>query len=270
MPQYKPQQFAKKSLGQHFLKDVNAIQRIINLAEIKDGEQILEIGPGPGALTKLLREFNYGKLLLLEKDDELAAKHKKYALDNNLEHMEVLTMDALTFDWKNLQGEWKIISNLPYNVASPMMWDIVSQVPNFTRAVFMIQKEVAQRIRASEGNKTYGALSVWIQSFCKIEKGFIVGPLAFSPPPKVDSEVIVFTPLAKEKLPKDPQNLSRLIKICFQQRRKQIHGVLQKALPHNYNADIWETLGIDMHCRAETLSPQDFQRLCALLFPQKS
>jgi len=269
VPQKKETIFAKKSLGQHFLKNKSVIQRIINLGDIQEDEQVIEIGPGPGALTKLLRDMNYGKLWLLEKDDIFAQEHKDYATKHKLERMEVLHMDALTFDWKSLQGQWKIIGNLPYNIASPLMWDIVSQVPHLSKAIFMVQREVAERIRASEGNKTYGALSVWIQSYCKVEKGFVVEPHAFSPPPKVDSALIVLTPLPKENLPKDPQNLARLIKICFQQRRKQMHGVLQKALPHSYNASILETLGIDIHARAETLSPQTFQRLCALLFSQK-
>ena len=269
MPKHKPKIFAKKSLGQHFLIDKNVIQRIINMGDIQESEQVIEIGPGPGALTNLLRELKCAKLWLLEKDDAFAQKHQDYITQNKLNHMEVFHIDALTFDWKSLKGEWKIIGNLPYNVASPMMWDMVSQIPQLTKAVFMIQKEVAQRIRAPEGSKTYGALSVWMQSYCKIERGFDIGPKAFSPPPKVDSEVIILKPLLKEQFPKDPRNLSRLIKICFQQRRKQLHGVLQKALPHAYNTAILETLGVDLHCRAETLSPQQFQQLCALLFPQQ-
>ena len=269
MPKHKEKIFAKKSLGQHFLVDNNVIKRIVTIGDIQGSDQVIEIGPGPGALTNLLRNLECKKLWLLEKDDAFAEKHKDYVAQNKVDHMEVFHIDALTFDWKSLAGEWKIIGNLPYNVASPLMWDIVSQTPQLSKAVFMIQKEVAQRIRAPEGSKTYGALSVWIQSYCKVERGFDIGPQAFSPPPKVDSEVIIFKPLPKEQLPQDPHNLSRLIKICFQQRRKQLHGVLQKALPHAYNANILEQLGVDMHCRAETLSPQYFQRLCALLFPPK-
>lgn len=257
---------AKKSLGQHFLKNEKVIQRIINLADIHDNEQIMEIGPGPGALTHILRDMNYDKLWLLEKDDVFAQNHANYALENNRETCSVFHIDALTFDWKSLQGEWKILGNLPYNVASPLMWDIVSQVPQLSRAVFMIQREVAERIRAREGSKTYGALSAWIQSFCKVEKGFVVTPSAFTPPPKVDSEVIIFKPLPKEKLPKNPENLAKTIKICFQQRRKQLHGILQKALPNSYHIGIWEELGIQKEARAETLSPEQFQALAEKLF----
>lgn len=257
---------AKKSLGQHFLRDRNAIQRIIDFGRIGEDDQVMEIGPGPGALTNTLREMPCQKLWLLEKDDNFAQKHAEYAQNNKKEHMQIYHIDALTFPWKDLEGKWKILGNLPYNVASPMMWDIVAEVPQLEIAVFMIQKEVAERIRAGEGSKTYGALSVWMQSFCKVEKGFVVSPNAFSPPPKVDSEVIVLKPLPIEQRPQDPKNLARLIKICFQQRRKQLQGILQKALPQQYYPEVWDDLGLAGSSRAETLSPKQFQKLCALLF----
>lgn len=258
---------AKKSLGQHFLKNSNAIARIIQYARIEEHDQIMEIGPGPGALTNLLKTRTCAKLVLLEKDDAFAKLHQIHAEQHNLTHMQIINMDALKYTWQEMQGEWKILGNLPYNVASPMMWDIVSQVPQLKCAVFMIQKEVARRIRAHKDCKEYGGLSVWIQSFCNVEKGFVLGPQSFSPPPKVDSEVIILKPLKAENKPQDPENLSRLIKICFQQRRKQLHGILQKALPATYNTGIWDILGMDGSSRAENLSPKDFHKLCTLLFP---
>lgn len=257
---------AKKSLGQHFLKNESVINKIIELGEITENDQVMEIGPGPGALTSILREKPCQKLWLLEKDDTFAINHENYSKENQLKHIKVFHIDALTFNWKNLEGEWKIMGNLPYNVASPMMWDIVSKVPNLKKAVFMIQKEVAERIRAKEGTKTYGALSVWIQSFCKVEKGFVIRPSAFTPPPKVDSEIIVFKPLPKNELPTDPENLAKLIKICFQQRRKQLHGILQKALKEKYNETIWKEIGFPKETRAEMLSPKNFQQLCTLIY----
>lgn len=257
---------AKKSLGQHFLKNESVISKIIELGEIKENDQVMEIGPGPGALTGILRTMPCRKLWLFEKDDAFAQKHAEYAQEHGLEHIRVFHIDALTFPWKDLEGEWKIMGNLPYNVASPMMWDIVSQVPNMAKAVFMIQKEVAERIRAKEGSKTYGALSAWIQSFCRVEKGFVIRPSAFTPPPKVDSEIIVFRPLPKEELPQHPENLAKLLKAAFGQRRKQLHGVLQKAFPEQYSETVWNRLGIPKETRAEMLSPKDFQKLSLLLF----
>ncbi len=258
--------FAKKSLGQHFLKNESVINKIIELGQIQENDQVMEIGPGPGALTSILREKSCQKLWLLEKDDTFALNHKNYAQEHQLNHIKVFHIDALTFDWTNLKGEWKIMGNLPYNVASPLMWDIVYKVPHLKKAVFMIQKEVAERIKAKEGSKTYGALSVWIQSFCKVEKGFVIRPSAFTPPPKVDSEIIIFSPLPESEKPHNPENLAKLIKICFQQRRKQLHGILQKALKEQYNESIWQEIGFSKETRAEMLSPKDFQKLCQLIF----
>lgn len=257
--------FAKKSLGQHFLNNESIIKKIIELGEISPNDNVLEIGPGPGALTNILRELPCQKLWLLEKDDAFAEKHAQEAAENKRTHMQIFHIDALTFPWKTLQGEWKIIGNLPYNVASPLMWDIVSEVPQLTKAVFMIQREVAERIRAKEGSKTYGALSAWIQSFCKVEKGFVIRPSAFTPPPKVDSEIIIFKPLPKEELPNYPDDLAKLIKITFQQRRKQLHGILQKAYPNAYSESIWNEMQIPKETRAEMLSPKQFQKLASLL-----
>lgn len=257
---------AKKSLGQHFLKNESVIGKIIELGEISPADQVMEIGPGPGALTGILRTLPCQKLWLLEKDDVFAQNHAQYAQEHGLDHMRVFHMDALTFPWHELEGNWKIMGNLPYNVASPMMWDIVSKVPHLQKAVFMIQKEVAERIRAKEGSKTYGALSAWIQSFCKTEKGFVIRPSAFTPPPKVDSEIIVFRPLPKEQLPNDPENLAKVIKASFSQRRKQLHGILQKAFPDRYTENIWNELEIQKEVRAEMLSPVQFQKLTQLLF----
>ncbi|MGN1038003.1 MAG: ribosomal RNA small subunit methyltransferase A, partial [Mailhella sp.] len=129
---------AKKSLGQHFLRDENAIRRIVDLLRAEEGDQLMEIGPGPGALTSLLRTLPWQKLILLEKDEHYAREHAQRPMKG----LEVIAGDALRYPWESLAGPWKIAGNLPYNVASPLMWDIVSRTPHLSRAVFMIQKEV--------------------------------------------------------------------------------------------------------------------------------
>lgn len=262
---------AKKSLGQHFLKDASIIARIVELMRLNPGEQVLEIGPGPGALTTHLYAKALGSLMLVEKDDHWAAHHANVAQKllsapkaTQPAHMEVIHGDALAFSWASLAGTWKIVGNLPYNIASPLMWDIVSQAPEWNRAVFMIQKEVADRILAGPGSKTYGALTVWLRSYADISKGITVGPHAFSPPPKVDSAVIVLQPHGRR--PKQPQKLAQLIKICFQQRRKQLNGILQKALPEIYTPGILENMGIALAARPETLSELEFERLTNALW----
>lgn len=227
------------------------------------GDNLLEIGPGPGALTDRLRPLPWKRLVLLEKDDRFAAAHAACPLPG----LEVIHADALRYPWTGLAGTWKIVGNLPYNVASPLMWDIVSQVPRLERAVFMIQKEVADRILAAPGTRAYGCLTVWMRSFVRPARGFTLGPGAFSPPPRVDSSVIVLTPLPPGERPADPAALATLIKICFQQRRKQLRGILRKAFPERPASDILDSLKIPPDARPESLSEKEFQKLAGALLP---
>lgn len=253
---------ARKSLGQHFLRDERAVRRIVELLGVRDGDQVLEIGPGPGALTALLRPLPWSRLLLLEKDEYYAGQHAARPLPG----LEVIPGDALAFPWENLEGPWKVAGNLPYNIASPLMWELVRRTPRLERAVFMVQKEVAGRILAAPGSRDYGALSVWIQSFVSPRKGFVLGPAAFSPPPKVDSSVILFEPLPREKRPEQPEHLARLVKICFQQRRKQLQNILRHAEPERFSPEILDHLGIDRTVRPETLAVSLFHSLARSLY----
>ncbi len=246
--------FAKKSLGQHFLHDKNICNKIVELLDIKQEDAILEIGPGTGALTNILKQKPFSSFLILEKDDRFAQLHAEESIEN----VQVIHTDALKFDWTSLNNRIKIISNLPYNVASPLMWDIVSQTPLLERAVFMIQNEVADRCVAQVNTKHYGVLSIWLQAFCKIEKNFVVSPRAFNPPPKVDSAVITLIPLARELYPKNPLVFADLIKLLFQQRRKQLGGVLKKSRFAACAAAMLDAHGIDSAQRAETIGVETF------------
>ncbi len=253
---------AKKSLGQHFLRDKNICEKIVQLLRIEEGDKVIEIGPGPGALTVLLEKHALKHLVLIEKDTFWAKERQRLALANKSLHTQALLMDALHMPWAKITTEnpWKIISNLPYNVASPLMWDIFSQSTGLVRAVFMMQKEVGLRLVATPGNKEYGALSVWAQSFVRPQWGFVVGPKSFAPPPKVDSAVLAFTPLPMEEKTQHPQALAKLVKMCFQNRRKQLKSIFRQnnvlqLIP------ILESLHIDEQRRPETLSPQDFSAI---------
>ena len=252
---------AKKSLGQHFLKTPAISERIAALLHPSESDRIVEIGPGPGALTEQLRIFRPAQLLLIEKDDHWAAHHA--ALADGVPGHTVLHQDALAFDWTSLEGPWKITGNLPYNIASPLMWDIVSRTPALARAVFMIQKEVADRLRAAPGGRDYGALSVWVQSFVRVEWGFTVGPGHFAPPPKVDSAVVAFAPLARRG-DFDPDALALTLRVCFQQRRKQLQSLLRKQGLAAV-AEALPSLGIDPAARPETLITRQFHALSALV-----
>lgn len=241
-------QAPKKSLGQHFLINSSVCRRIVDLLEPGDSDNILEIGPGLGALTHYLLNAAHARLLLIEKDAYWAAEQAKNA--------KTLNMDALDFDWQGLQGPWKLVGNLPYNVASPLIWDIVSTCQAYERAVFMVQKEVAQRIVASPGSRQYGALSVWCQSFARVRLAFCVAPGSFRPPPKVDSGVVVFEPLPA--WPAHPSGLRSLLNLCFQQRRKQLGTILRKR--PDLAAGL-ARLGIEASLRPENLSPGQFMAL---------
>ncbi len=254
---------AKKSLGQHFLHNERALHRIVDFLNVRENDQVMEIGPGPGALTAVLRPLPWSRLLLIEKDEHYAEEHAAHPLPG----LEVISGDALKYPWETLKGPWKIAGNLPYNVASPLMWNVVQRVPNLERAVFMVQKEVADRLLATPGEKDYGTLTVWIQSFVKVKKGFTIGPTAFSPPPRVDSSVVIFSPLPLEQRPAHPERLSRLIDICFQQRRKQMQRILRRAEPNRFSPELLDALGIAQTQRPETLTVAQFQNLADALYP---
>lgn len=255
---------AKKSLGQHFLKEPRIARRIVDLLHIAPDDAVLEIGPGRGALTAHIMEAAPARLILIEKDAYWAAHHADACAAGAIGGVEVRTEDALQFPWESLSGPWKIISNLPYNVGSPLIWDIVSRTPELTRAVFMVQKEVGERLCARPGGRDYGALSVWVQSHARVEWGFEVGPGAFSPPPKVDSAVVVLTPFAPQARPEDPEALAALLRRCFGQRRKQLQSLLRKTGTPDAGAAL-ESLDIPPQARPETLSPELFQKLSLAL-----
>lgn len=235
----------KKSLGQHFLHDKKISGRIVDLLQIEETDTVIEIGPGAGALSQLIAQRGPKIFAALEKD-------ARWARERNNSGCQAILIDALRFDWKRLPAGCKLIGNLPYNVASPLIWDIVSRTPAPALAVFMAQKEVAQRISAPPGSRAYGAISVWAQSHARILLGFTVGPGAFMPPPKVDSAVFSLN-FSGVRPPENPRALAALLHLCFQNRRKQLGGIFRRArLPENLLE------GFDPALRPENLSVRDF------------
>lgn len=249
---------AKKSLGQNFLKDKNIAARIAAQLHITPDDWVVEIGPGPGALTRHIHAAAPARLFLLEKDHHWAREHRLHPLAGAPE-MQVVLTDALLFPWERLDTAhpWKVIGNLPYNVASPLMWDICSRAPGLVRASFMIQKEVGERIVAAPGSRQYGALSVWLQCFTKPEWCFVVPPHVFTPRPKVDSAVLAFTPRADRPDALQSKRLAHVLRLCFQQRRKQLQGILRPHVVCDASA-LLAGLDIDPAARPETLSPERF------------
>lgn len=257
-----PRHRAKKSLGQNFLIDQNICRKIVDAVRPGEDDFIIEIGPGQGALTGHLAGAGVRKLVAIEMDDSLAQRlNAEYPL------LEVVRMDATKYPWSELNetGPCKIIGNLPYNVGSKLIWDIVSTVTTLERAVFMVQHEVAQRLTAEPGNKTYGGLTAWVKNFCTTNYLFKVPPTVFRPKPKVDSAVVSFSPLPVEaRLRNDEkEGLARLIKQLFQQRRKQVRTILKKQWTPEVEQWFVDQ-GIEPTIRPEKLTPEQFASLSRL------
>ncbi len=251
---------AKRSLGQNFLVDENTSRRIVAAVDPGESDIVVEIGPGRGALTRFLAEAKPKRCIALEKDHALAE-----SLAQTQPQVEVIDGDALNYDWDSLAHEQlKIVGNLPYNVASRIIWEIVSRVECFDRAVFMVQHEVGLRLTAKFASKQYGAISVWVQSFCELEYLFKVPPTVFRPQPRIDSAVVRFMPRPRMERPEDAKALSRLLKICFQKRRKQLKNILKE----HWNPEIeswFENMGVSPTLRPEALSPIQFEALSKCL-----
>lgn len=257
---------AKRSLGQNFLVDRNVARRIVAaLGDPNDGP-VLEIGPGQGALTSILTETATRPVLALEKDRELARLVKE-----RHPHAGVVIGDGLSFAWEGLAGlpGIRLIGNLPYNVASPMLWEIVHRASGWSRAVFMVQYEVGRRIVAAPGNGEYGALSVWLQAFSVPRLLFKVPPQVFRPMPKIDSAVLHFVPRPHGDCPRHPETLSRILATCFQKRRKQLKSILKEWVDETL-AEEMETRCIPLTARPENLSVADFIWLGERIFGYSS
>ena len=251
----------KKSLGQNFLIDRNIARKIVQQLFLRPDDTVLEIGPGQGALTR----FIYGRVeefIALEKDWQLASDLKK-----KWPELRLINTDALLFSWAKLKSvkQLKVIGNLPYNVASPIMWDLFSQLTTFNLAVFMVQKEVGLRLVARPKSKAYGALSVWVQNFVRPEILFFVSPNVFYPRPRVDSVVLCFEPRKVLLSNVQTQKLARTVRLLFQLRRKQLGRILRTYW--NERIRFWfEEQGVSPKARPEELSPDQFRSLAQVIF----
>lgn len=250
----------KRCLGQNFLVDPNIGRKIVASLDAGPLDAVVEIGPGRGALTRILCR-SCGSVIGVEMDQDLAFQLRTCATN-----LRLIIADALTLDWSRLvRPGWKVIGNLPYNIASPLMWDMVAQVPSETRMVFLVQKEVAMRLTASEGSRSFGGLSVWVQSFTRARLAFKVGPNVFRPRPKVESAVVVLERRPTGQEPENPDRLSQLIKLCFQHRRKQLGTILKPVW--NSQVQVWlEAQGLGTRVRPEQMTVSQFNTLASLIF----
>ncbi len=255
---------AKKSLGQNFLKDPHYLGRIVDAARVGPDDQVLEIGPGLGHLTAVLAQ-RAGKVLAVEVDDRLIPHLQKEF--EGLKNVELVHADALEYDYRALDGDWKVVANLPYYISTPIIQKLIEHRKKFVSFTLMLQKEVAERIAAPPGGKEYGYLSVLVQFYTVPRIEFKVPPGAFTPRPEVDSIVIT---LAVREQPavqvRDERFFMRVVKAAFSQRRKTLRNALkQLEVPAERMAAVQEGTGIDLGRRAETLSVEEFGKLADFL-----
>lgn len=253
---------AKKSLGQNFLLDLNLTARIARAAGDLAGSDILEVGPGPGGLTRGLLAEGARRVLAIEKDDrclpalaEIAAAYPG--------RLEVLNADALALDIHGrLSPPIRVVANLPYNVGTELLvrWLTPPVWPPFWQSLtLMFQKEVAERIVARPGTKAYGRLAILAQWRCEAKIVLTLPPEAFTPPPKIHSAVVQLTALADPRYPADPAILSEVVAAGFNQRRKMLRASLRGIAP-GIEA-LLEAAGIAPTARAEEI---DLERFCTL------
>ena len=245
-----PHTFRKK-WGQNFLRDPNTITKIINFLQPCTSDNILEIGPGDGALTNQLSK-QIDHIHVVEIDPLLVTQLEK----NKYPNVTIHQGDILEWDLNQLKGEVKIIGNLPYYISSPILFKMLAW-QNWERMVLMFQKELAQRIVSKHGNKSYGRISVMCQVYCEVKIEFIVSKNVFQPKPEVDSAVLTFFPKEKE-LP-EFNNFSNLIKQAFSQRRKK----LKNNLPETYKLGKIEKWA---NSRPEEISPDEFIQIYNVIF----
>jgi 16S rRNA (adenine1518-N6/adenine1519-N6)-dimethyltransferase len=252
---------ARKRFGQHFLHDQGILRKIVLAIAPQSGDNVVEIGPGEGALTlPLLREL--GSLTAIELDRDLVPRLRKAA--EGVGELEIVNADVLNVDFATLaaKGPLRVVGNLPYNISSPILFHCIESIDAIRDMHFMLQKEVVDRMAAAPGSKVYGRLSVMLQLVCRVDPLLHVPPGAFRPPPKVDSAVVRLTPRPpEERRFADPALLARVVKAAFGQRRK----TLSNALGDLADAEKITLAGIDPRTRAEQLAPAAFVRLADVL-----
>ena len=257
---------AKKSLGQNLLLDLNLTARIARLAGNLEGHDILEVGPGPGGLTRGLLAAGARKVLALEKDPRCIPALNEIS-DAYPGKLDIFNADALNFDiCTHLSSPIRIVSNLPYNVGTELLirWLTPKDWPPFwTTLTLMFQKEVAERIIATPGSKAYGRLAILAQWKTNPKIVMELEPECFTPPPKVYSAVVHFDALSKPRFPAPAALLSSTVAMAFNQRRKMLRSSLKSASP-NIEIILREA-GLDPTARAEEISLEGFCSLARRL-----
>ncbi len=254
---------ARRKLGQHFLLDANLVGRIARQAGNLAGRHVIEVGPGPGGLTRALLETEATEVIAVEIDPRaVAAMAELQATDPA--RLRIVPADAMALDLATLcPAPRQIVANLPYNIASPLLVGWLRQAACWERLTLMFQQEVADRICAAPDSAAYGRLSVLAQWICTADFRMRIPPDAFTPPPKVWSGVVVLTPRPDQPPPGLFVAMERLTAAAFGQRRKMLRGSLKPL----GGAALLNRAGIAPERRAETLDVAEFDRLARLLEP---
>ncbi|WP_394695442.1 16S rRNA (adenine(1518)-N(6)/adenine(1519)-N(6))-dimethyltransferase RsmA [Pseudoxanthomonas japonensis] len=250
----------KKSLGQHFLTDRSYIDKIVMAVNPQPGDRLVEIGPGQGAITfPLLRK--HGELTAIEFDRDLITPLMEAS--EGVGRLTIIHKNVLDVDFGKLAGDGKIrlVGNLPYNLSSPILFHAIEHAASIHDMVFMLQKEVVDRMAAEPGSKVYGRLSVMLQAYCSVDSLFVVPPGAFRPPPKVDSAVARLVPRDASAIGiADHRRFEEVVRAAFGQRRK----TLRNALGGTCSSEQIEAAGLRPDARAEQIEVEGFVRLANL------
>jgi 16S rRNA (adenine1518-N6/adenine1519-N6)-dimethyltransferase len=260
---------AKKSLGQNFLVDPNLQKKIVVALGAGANDEVLEIGPGRGALTAHLAGL-VGRLVLVELDDALAESLRiAYADRSDVQVVHADVLDVRLPDLVTDPARLSVVGNIPYNITTPIVFHLLER-PRPAVILLMVQREVAERMLAEPGTPEYGALSVGVRSVAAVERVLNVPRGAFRPVPGVDSTVVRIVPVQPAPLTVEEEGrLRRLTRAAFQWRRKQLRKILRDhpdlTVPEDRLPALEERLGVELTARPETLSPEDFLRLSRLV-----
>ncbi|WP_131501584.1 16S rRNA (adenine(1518)-N(6)/adenine(1519)-N(6))-dimethyltransferase RsmA [Lactobacillus crispatus] len=268
---------AKKNLGQNFLVDQTAILGIVEAAGIKKDDQVIEIGPGIGSLTEQLLLAG-AKVFAYEVDDSLPTilqneLPKKIDDQPLASRFKILLKDVLKANFKEDIGDFfdftkpiKVVANLPYYITTPIIFALAESDLHFTSLTLMMQKEVAERLEAQPGSKDYGPLTISVQTEMKVKLALQVGRNSFMPRPKVDSNVVVLTPLKEKPAIEDRKHFIWVVKMCFSQRRKTLNNNLKSLLPDKTKRDELITeLGVEPRIRPEDLTIEQFIKIAKFI-----
>lgn len=268
---------AKKNLGQNFLVDQTAILGIVEAAGIKKDDQVIEIGPGIGSLTEQLLLAG-AKVFAYEVDDSLPTilqneLPKKIDDQPLASRFKILLKDILKANFKEDIGDFfdftkpiKVVANLPYYITTPIIFALAESDLHFTSLTLMMQKEVAERLEAQSGSKDYGPLTISVQTEMKVKLALQVGRNSFMPRPKVDSSVVVLTPLKEKPAIEDRKHFIWVVKMCFSQRRKTLNNNLKSLLPDKTKRDELITeLGVEPRIRPEDLTIEQFIKIAKFI-----